>query len=235
MNGSTAAASAVTVSGGRLGGTGTIGGAVTVGAAGNIGAGASVGSMRLQNGLDLSAGGTNVWELAAESTSNPGTNFDQMVLTGGTLTLGGAATLSLQFVGAATAPDSSDPFWQESRTWQIISATNVVSNFAAIENGDHPAGSFSTSVDTNGVWLMFTPSSPRPRITAISGAGTGGVTVSYTNTLPGTNYVLSYSTNLGVMNWFAAGNKTAAGASDSQTDGTATNSQRHYRVHYSTP
>ena len=70
------------------------------------------------------------------------------------------------------------------------------------------------------------------RITAITRAGTGSVTVNYTNTLPGTNYVLAYGTNLSTTNWLTGGAKKAAGTSDSQTDGSATNSQRHYRVYH---
>ena len=66
-------------------------------------------------------------------------------------------------------------------------------------------------------------------------AGTASVTVNYTNTLPGTNYVLTYTTNLSTTNWFIAGTKTAAGTSDSQTDNSATSSQRYYRVYYVTP
>jgi len=59
--------------------------------------------------------------------------------------------------------------------------------------------------------------------------------VHYINTLPGTSYVLSYSSNLGATNWYTAGTKTAAGTSDSQTDSAATNSQRLYRIFYVTP
>jgi len=82
--------------------------------------------------------------------------------------------------------------------------------------------------------LTFTPAPPvtRPRITSIARSGTGSFAVNYTNTLPGTNYVLSYRTNLSTTNWFTAGNKTAAGMSDSQTDTSATNSQRYYRVYH---
>lgn len=83
--------------------------------------------------------------------------------------------------------------------------------------------------------LSFTPSvvpAPSyPRITSISNAGPGTVAVRYTNTLVGTNYTLVYNTNLGT-NWYPAGTKTATGTSDFQTDSSATNSQRFYRVYY---
>ena len=239
VNGSTAVASSVTVSGGRLGGTGTIGGAVTVGSAGSIGAGASVGSLTLQNGLDLSAGGTNVWELAAVSTSNPGTDFDQIVLTGGTLTLGGSSTLSIRFTGSATAPDSSNPFWQSARSWTVILASGVASNFGAVENGNYPAGNFTTSAEGSGIVLTFSPGAPavaKPLITSLVGAGTTNVIVNYTNTLAATNYTLQYNTNLSATNWHDVGTAPASGTSASQTDSPpAGDPQRYYRVFYVTP
>ena len=106
-----------------------------------------------------------------------------------------------------------------------------------MQNGSYAAGSFTTSADASGnVLLTFTPSvAPlvtHPRITLITNTGPGSVTVSYTNTLPGTNYVLSYGTNLVTTNWFTAGTKIAAGTSDSQADSSATNRQRFYRVYH---
>ena len=229
------------VSNQMLMGSGTVTGRVAVAAGGRICPGDSVGKLTVSGfsygsgGLDLSAGGTNVWELAANSENDPGTNFDQILMIRSPLVLGGASTLSIRFIGTATAPDSIYPFWQEPRTWNIISVTNVSGNFAAIENGIYPAGNFTTSVDASGVVLTFTPNVTRPRITTITGAGTGSVTVNYTNTLPGTSYILSYSTNLGTPDWFAASIKTAEGTSDSQTDSAVTNGQRFYRVYFFMP
>jgi hypothetical protein len=93
--------------------------------------------------------------------------------------------------------------------------------------------------NATGIMLTFTPTATPaptpPRITTIGSADAGSMTVNYTNVLPGTNYVLSYSTNLGTTNWFTAGTKTAAGTGDFQTDSSATNSQRYYRVYSVTP
>jgi hypothetical protein len=107
-----------------------------------------------------------------------------------------------------------------------------LSNFGRINNGTYAAGRFTTMADASGILLTFTPNAAPPRITTITGAGTGIATVYYTNTLPGSNYVLSYNTNLNAPNWFPAGSKQAAGTGDSQTDASATNRQRYYRVHY---
>ena len=64
-------------------------------------------------------------------------------------------------------------------------------------------------------------------------AGTTSVTVNYTNTIPTTNYVLSYNTNLATANWYTAGTKAAVGTADSQTDSPPAGSpRRYYRVYY---
>jgi autotransporter-associated beta strand protein len=166
----------VTVSGpsGVLGGTGVIGGNVAVNSGGSVSAGASVGILTLQNGLNLSGGGTNIWELAAlkdNSDGIPGTDFDQIVLTGGELQLGGSSQLVLAFAGG-TAPNSGNPFWQASRSWTIINlsggANSANASFAVIANASYNAGNFSTSVGGGGsIILTFTPGVPSgPTITS---------------------------------------------------------------------
>jgi autotransporter-associated beta strand protein len=229
-------ATACTVnSGGTLGGDGYINGPVTVNAGGSIGAGASPGTLTLADGLDLSSGGTNIWELAANSESNPGADFDQIVLTGGTLTLGGSSVLSIRFINAATGPDASMAFWQSSRSWTIVSASGASSTFATIQNGSFAAGTFTTSAQAGGIVLTFTPAAaggvPRPVITSITGAGTTSVMVNYSNTLAGTNYTLQYKTNLSSANWSNVSTAAAGGSTASQTDHPpAGDRTRFYRV-----
>jgi autotransporter-associated beta strand protein len=232
--------------GGTLLGRGVIAGPVSVADGATIGAGFSAGSLTLPAGLKFSAGvngATNVWELAAladDVTGLAGTDFDQIVITGGALALGSQATLDLRFTGSATAPDFGDPFWQSPHSWTIISLAGGSnpgsSNFGTVRNGNYPAGTFTTAATLGGIVLTFTPN-PAPaqtglRITTITGAGTGTVTVFYTNTIPGTNYFLLVNTNLATTNWFTLGSKVATGTSDFQTDNAATNSPRYYRVSY---
>jgi len=84
--------------------------------------------------------------------------------------------------------------------------------------------------------LVVTPvvvSPVRPEITLITGAGTGSVTVYYTNTVPSKLYTLQYCTNLNATPaWYDAGTKTATGTSDSQTESSVTSAQRYYRLSY---
>ena len=248
VNGNSGTGAVTVNSGGALLGQGTIAGAVTVASGGTIGAGFSAGKVTLSAGLNLGAGGngpTNVWELAAlkdSATGVAGTDFDQIVLAGGTLALGAQATLDLRFTGSATAPNSSIPFWQSTRAWTILALNGGsnpgASNFGKVKNGTYAAGNFTTAADATGnIVLTFTPNAvppvTPPRITSITTTGPASVTVRYTNTLPGTSYILVYNTNLNhTTSWYPLGTKTAAGTSDSQTDSAATNSQRYYRVYY---
>ena len=181
--GSLAAASAVTVNAGAtLGGSGTINGSVTVN--GQIGAGSSAGLLTLTAGLDLSTTGTNVWELAANSTGNPGTDFDRIDLTGGTLTLGGSSMLAIKFVSPATSPNLGTPFWQSPRQWKIIALSGgagIMGDFTTISGTNGiTAGTFTTTADSSGVTLAYTPVSTP--VTSLSIA-----------TSPGSDMTLSYS------------------------------------------
>jgi autotransporter-associated beta strand protein len=154
--------------GGTLLGQGPLAGPVTIAGGGTIGAGVGVGAMTLSAGLNLSAGGsgpTNVWELAAlkdNATGQAGADFDQLVLTGGTLSLSPQATLEIRFIGAATAPDVSNPFWQTAHAWTIVSLSGGSNpgsaNFHVLKNASYAAGEFTTSVDGNGgIVLVFQP------------------------------------------------------------------------------
>jgi autotransporter-associated beta strand protein len=248
VNGNTGTGPVTVNTGGTLLGAGAIAGPVTVASGGTIGAGFSAGLLTLASGLDLSAdssGATNVWELAAlkdNATGVAGTDFDRIVLTGGTLMLGEQSTLDIRFAGSASAPIPSVPFWQSAHTWTVIQNSGGsnpgLTSFGRVENGSYAAGSFTTAAAGSGsIVLTFTPSAvppvTPPRITSITNASPGAVTVSYTNTLPGTNYTLVYTTNLpNSTNWYPASTRTATGASDAQTDNSATNNQRYYRVYY---
>jgi hypothetical protein len=147
--------------------------------------------------------------------------------------------LDVRFTGSAGTPNFDEPFWRSPHAWRVIllsGGSNPGSiNFGRVKNGSYPAGNFTTSADASGILLTFTPNAGPPRITSITGAGTGSVSVNYTNTLPGTSYTLVYNTNLTTANWYPVGTKSATGTGDSQTDNSATGNQRYYRVYYFKP
>jgi hypothetical protein len=98
--------------------------------------------------LDMSAGSVLAWQLGALSTSNPGVDFDQVVV-GGNLILGGASALALDFT-LVSSPNGSDPFWNSVHSWKIIDTITSTSstNFASITNGTFSHGQFTTSIGT---------------------------------------------------------------------------------------
>lgn len=219
-------------SGSTLGGSGIISGAVS--GAGNISPGTSAGTLTLGGGLDLSSGGTYVWELAANSTS-AGT-FDQIALTGGNLVLGGS-TLSINFTNAATSPDSTNSFWQSSRVWQIVALSGSAanpggSNFGTLLNASYAAGTFTTATNANGgINLIFTSNSAQPPVFqgTITGAGTANVGLSWSAS-NGTTYQVQYKDDLNAANWSVLGNVTATGNTASTNDTTGPVPQRFYRL-----
>lgn len=156
-NGSATGTGAVSISApGTLAGTGSVAGAVAC--VGLISPGPGAASLTFGGGLDLSAGGTNLWHLSALSET---TNFDQLILTGGNLVLGGASRLVLQFTNAALVPTNTSPFWLTSHSWKIVSLTGTATNpaatrFAALNNSVYATGSFTNYADTGGnIWLAY--------------------------------------------------------------------------------
>jgi hypothetical protein len=189
----------------------------------------------MTNGLNLSSGGTYVWEMAANTTNNPGSSYDQISLTGGNLVLGGASTLSLQFTGSASAPNSSVPFWQTRESWRIISFGGSAANpgnttFASISNGVYAAGYFTAVADGSGIVLNFTPGTIAAPVlsSTIVGAGTTNATISWSS-VAGVDYKVEYSTNLARGVWLLLGDVTASGTNSSIVD-TSGAPVRFYRV-----
>ncbi|MCC6127238.1 MAG: autotransporter-associated beta strand repeat-containing protein, partial [Pirellulales bacterium] len=144
---------------------------------------AAVGTLTVGN-LDMSTtitgtGGNPemVWDLAALSTANPGTDFDRLSV--GNLTLGGASTLNLNFslLPAAMRPNAVAPdlFWTSNHSWKIIDAAANAggTNFAGYLNNLVTAGQFTTSVgagaDAGDIFLDYTVI-PYDELTWVGGA-----------------------------------------------------------------
>ena len=192
--GSLATSNAVTVEAdATLGGSGTLNGSVTVNANGTISAGASAGILTVGDGLSLGASATNIWELAANDTVNlGGTKFDQIVLTGGSVTLDPTAVLAIKFIGTATTPSLANSFWKYPRQWQVIVGNPGLANFDPIDGTNGiTAGTFTTTADPSAVTLVYTPSVAPPAPTA--------VTSMHLISAAGTNATLSYSGGTGAQ------------------------------------
>jgi hypothetical protein len=71
-----------------------------------------------------------------------------------------------------------------------------------------------------------------PRITSVARLSATTLTLNYTNTVAGTNYVVQYNTNLNTTNWTSLSPVTASGTTCSSTDSIpAGAAQRFYRVY----
>jgi fibronectin-binding autotransporter adhesin len=158
-------------SGASIGGNGVLGGALTVAAGATLSPGESTGNLTLGNGLTLA--GAYAWELAALSTANPGSNFDTVTVTSGSVNITGAV---LQLNLGAFAPTAVS-FWQTDQTWSgIINNTGsgtLTGSFAAIDNSAWSSlGAFSTTTSGNDVNLVWT-AIPEP--TSALSAGFAGI------------------------------------------------------------
>lgn len=219
---------------GTLGGSGSIAGPVWV--AGTIAPGQSAGTLTLNSGLDLSAGGTNVWELSNLTTSGEGVNFDQIVLTDGNLALGANAKLRLSFINSATTPNANDPFWMTSHTWKIMSLTGPATNsggtsFGSISNGSYATGSFTNYADADGNIILAYVAAPAPQPVVASFAldANGDFILGYAAQSNRT-CVLQYTTDLNAPNWINISTNVVAAGSLTLTNPTAGDPMRFYRV-----
>jgi fibronectin-binding autotransporter adhesin len=134
----------VTVRGGAtLMGDGIVAGATTIANTGIVSPGHSPGILSFGNGLALQSGSHYSWDLGALSTIGPGSNWDQIDVTAGQLSILSGAFLAPTFVGSALAPKSGDPFWQTSHTWHnVIDLTGTATN---------PTGFVNFTID-NSLW-----------------------------------------------------------------------------------
>ncbi|MEP6671923.1 MAG: PEP-CTERM sorting domain-containing protein [Chthoniobacter sp.] len=167
----TMTAGATAVNGGTLAGNGTVNGLVTVSTGGVISPGNSPGKLTLQTGVNFSSGGKYFWQLASltdDGNGVAGTDFDQILLTGGNLTLGGTSLLTLDFsLLGVSDPNSANTFWLIDHSWTIIdnggTATNTGStNFSQITDPAFADGSFTTSSDANGNTVLSFHATPEP-------------------------------------------------------------------------
>ena len=225
----------VTVSNsGTLGGTGTIAGGVTC--AGEIAPGQSAGTLTVGGGLNLSGGGTNLWELSGLSDIGAGTNFDQIVLTGGNLGLGGSSKLQISFINSVPPPASTSPFWMMSHTWKIIALTGGATNigatkFTTILSGSYGTGAFTNTVDVGGNILLTYVATPAVRPVVQSFVPVAASLFNLTSSAEtNRSYILQASTNLISPNWVAVCTNVASSSTLTLTNISSSVPVNFYRL-----
>jgi autotransporter-associated beta strand protein len=103
---------------GTLAGTGGIGVAATIN--GQHALGSAPGTQTFSAGLAYNGGSSLQWELDSNTIAGPGTNFDQVLVTGGNLAVAAGSTASLVFDGAGSTVDWSDTFWTSGHSWTVV-------------------------------------------------------------------------------------------------------------------
>jgi autotransporter-associated beta strand protein len=224
---STSTAAVTVASGATLGGTGTIGRPVTISTGGHLAPGDSPGTLTINRNLSIA--GSYDWELAALSTSNPGTDYDQTVLTNAltlnpTVTLTGG-TLNPVFSGAAAGGPTSNIFWHSNRTWTIIDNQGTGSLTSTLPNVNYAnKGTFSTASGGTGNDLVLTWTSAAAATIGLSAtpvdstiitSGTTTVNVAVSNTALAGAWDLNYA--------YSTGDGLAGSGSGTKAPGSADN------------
>ena len=150
--------------GATLMGSGSIEGDLQV--AGTHAPGNSVGTQSVSGTLAYTATSKFVWEL--NSNSDAAGSADRMLTFGGNpVTIASGATIDLVLNSAGSSVDFSDPFWNNTRRWTVVSSADVTGTFAqgAVTTdsaGGNAAsvGGFSVEVTSAGVELVWNNNTP---------------------------------------------------------------------------
>ncbi len=209
-----------------LKGDGIVWGNVT--ASGTVSPGSSIGTLSFSNNLTVSKLFIDVDK--AVSPAN-----DTMIVAG-TLSAGsGTVTVTNLNPGVPLAPGDTFYLFKDDQG----NNKAVTSGGSLVVSSAEGGVVWNNQLAVNGSIVVVSVTAPpvvqQPRITSIVGAGTASVTVNYTNTLAGTNYVVQYRTNLNTTNWTSLTPVPAAGSTSSSTDTPpAGDPHRFYRVYYVT-
>ncbi|MFA6175993.1 MAG: autotransporter-associated beta strand repeat-containing protein [Phycisphaerae bacterium] len=163
---------------------GTFTGSLTALSGSTYAPGNSPGIATQAGALALNTGSTFEWELVANSSANPGTNFDQTQFTTGGLTIESGVIASLVFNYAGSSVDWTNAFWDTNQSWTLFSGASTLSTFGGIfgtttvgvdslgSTLSAGRGSFSFSTSGNDVILNYA-AVPEPAIWwLLAGAGT---------------------------------------------------------------
>jgi hypothetical protein len=172
--------SAVTVaSGATLGGTGTVGGATTIQSGGTLAVGNSPGVQNFGSGLTFDSGSIFAWDIAANSTTGRGTNYDGVNVTGNLTVTAGATFRVIQNAGA----DFADSFWDTNKSFGDI---------------------FSVSGSTSSAWsntavAVYNTSNVLQDVTTRGSFSVTGSTLNWTAVPEASNLLIGGLLGLGLM------------------------------------
>jgi autotransporter-associated beta strand protein len=136
-------------SGGALGGAATFTGSVTINSGATLtpGSTGAIGKQTFGNGVTLASGASYLWEITGNSPSVAGTDFDQIAVTGGNLSIAAGATLKL----AALAVDYTGSFWDTDHDFTLATKSGTGTITGAFTLDDSLAGAYSAE----GSWSLL--------------------------------------------------------------------------------
>lgn len=151
-----------------LGGNGTINGLSFIAGTHAIG-NDTVGTQTFAGGLSYLDGAEFAWELTANSDTDPGLNFDQLIVSGGDLIIGDDTTMALIFNAPGSIVDWTDAFWSSDHFWTVAIGPGSISGLFGLSSSyldSHgnvlTGGSFSLGV--SGQDLILTYAIPEPSV-----------------------------------------------------------------------
>lgn len=97
------------------------------------------GSSSFTGGVTYGASSTLNWDLLANSTAGPSTNFDQVLISSGNLSITSGAAINLIFNQLGSSVVWTNPFWASTRSWVVLDFSG-----AGISSGNFTIGSIST-------------------------------------------------------------------------------------------
>ena len=165
---------AVTVSSGAtLNGLGTVAGAATIGGLHSVGSDTTVGTQAFSSSLTYDSSSTFTWNLASETTTGAGTNFDSVTIGGGLDVDGGV------FKIVVTGLDLDSSFWATNKTWDIFESSEGTGTFSSYElyDGNNVAqtygsyGSFSFNAGSGQLSWSAVPEPTNALAGLLIGAG----------------------------------------------------------------
>ncbi len=158
LTGSGDVAGNVTIgTGAFLTGTGAYRGLVTI--EGTHAPGNSPGTQTFSSGLTYAATSLLQWDLTANTTDEPGILYDQILVTGGDLTIDPDATLSLVF---GDDVEFTNTFWDTTHTWTLIDYSGTGTSTGCFSNVSSAAsyagrGTFTANNTGGDIQLTWTP------------------------------------------------------------------------------
>lgn len=131
-----------------LKGNGTIAGLMEI--YGKHAVGNSAGIQTASGGISYLSGAAFEWELVGNSNATAGVDFDQLVVSGGNISIDSNVTMQLVFDSVGSTVDWTDSFWDTDHSWTIVDNTG-----GGLLTGQFALNPSSEWFDANGLLLSL--------------------------------------------------------------------------------